>query len=257
MSNRPSKRPMASQRVKEAQRSAEHSRTWLIFVAVGVVVAVVLIVAVATRGSDDGGDVASPSGGTVVPKGDAAFGEVTVSGTPLVQLPSEGAGNPSADPAVGTQAPSVSGATFDGSPVSISADGRPKVIMFLAHWCPHCQAEVPRVQAWLDANGMPDDVGLVAVATGTSADRPNYPPGRWLRKEDWTVPTIVDDEAGVAGQAYGLSGFPFFVVVDANGKVVVRASGEQSEQAWTQLLDAARSGTLSGTLTGGPASGAG
>jgi thiol-disulfide isomerase/thioredoxin len=256
MSNRPSKRRLPSQRVKEAQKAADRSRTWLIFVAVGVVVAVVLVVALATRGSDDGGDVASASGGTVVPKGDAAFGEVTTSGATLAPLPSNGAGNPEADPATGAQAPSVSGVTFDGTPVSINADGRPKVVLFLAHWCPHCQAEVPRIQSWLNANGMPTDVDLVAVASGTASDRPNYPPGKWLRKEGWTVPTILDDEAGTVAQAYGLSGFPFFVVVGPDGKVVTRASGELSEEAWTRVVEAARTGALSGSLTGGPASGA-
>ncbi|MDQ3782544.1 MAG: redoxin domain-containing protein, partial [Actinomycetota bacterium] len=55
---------------------------------------------------------------------------------------------PADDPAVGIAAPAVVGEDFDGNTVSIDpTDGSPKAIMFLAHWCPHCQAEVPRVQA--------------------------------------------------------------------------------------------------------------
>ena len=30
--------------------------------------------------------------------------------------------------------PELTGASFDGTPISITNDGRPKVILFLAHW---------------------------------------------------------------------------------------------------------------------------
>src|SRR5699024_5507678 len=105
-------------------------------------------------------------------------------------------------------APTVSGSAFDGSSVKIAADGRPKVVIFLAHWCPHCQAEVPVVQAWINAKGMPDGVDLVTVATGIDPKAPNYPPDAWLAREGWTVPVIVDSTNTVA-QAYGLSAYPF------------------------------------------------
>jgi thiol-disulfide isomerase/thioredoxin len=138
--------------------------------------------------------------------------------------------------------PTVIGQSFDGSPVEIAPGGKPKVVMFLAHWCPHCQAEVPRLQEWLDTNGVPTDVDFFAVATGTTDTRGNFPPGNWLRREAWSVRTLVDDEQGTAATAFGLSGFPFFVVVDAQGAVVTRVSGELSVDQWDQLLEAARSG---------------
>jgi cytochrome c biogenesis protein CcmG, thiol:disulfide interchange protein DsbE len=260
VSNRPTKKPLASQRVKQAQVAADGRRTWWIVGGVAVVVGVALVIAVLVgrgSGGPEGGS-ASPSGGTVVPSGDRSFGEPSTSGTPpLPVLPDGGAGNPAADPAVGTVAATVSGQTFDGSAVSITNDATPKVLLFLAHWCPNCQREVPSVQDWLDENGMPSDVAVVSVATGTSADRSNYPPGDWLRSEGWSVPTIVDDADGTVGRAYGVSGFPFFVVLDADGKVVVRASGELDEAGWEQLLEAARTGTFTGPLGAGPASGAG
>ena len=56
---------------------------------------------------------------------------VTVSGSPLPVLLEGGQ-----DPAVinGMMMPELSGASFDGTPISITNDGRPKVILFLAHW---------------------------------------------------------------------------------------------------------------------------
>ena len=47
------------------------------------------------------------------------------------------------NPAVGTAAPVLRGAGFDGTPVTIGGDGRATLVMFLAHRCPHCQRELP------------------------------------------------------------------------------------------------------------------
>ncbi|MDH3607456.1 MAG: hypothetical protein OER12_10740, partial [Acidimicrobiia bacterium] len=46
------------------------------------------------------------------------------------------------DPAVGLAAPTIAGTSFDGSAVSIEPSGKHQVVIFLAHWCPHCQSEV-------------------------------------------------------------------------------------------------------------------
>jgi len=56
---------------------------------------------------------------------------VTVSGSPLPVLFEGGQ-----DVAVINEMtmPELTGASFDGTPISITNDGRPKVILFLAHW---------------------------------------------------------------------------------------------------------------------------
>lgn len=54
---------------------------------------------------------------------------VEVTGAFLPLLPDGGA-----DPAVGSPMPELEGASFDATPVSITNDGRPKVLIFLAHW---------------------------------------------------------------------------------------------------------------------------
>jgi len=244
VSNRPNRRTPASVRVAEAQAQSR-SRTLWIVVGVAVVVVLALVIAIAlTRNEEESaeGGGASPSGGTIVPSGDVSEGSVAVTGADLPPLTS----GATSDPAVGETIPTVAGESFDGSSISIGPDGQPKVVLILAHWCPHCQAEVPRIQAWLDANGMPDDVELVAIATGTTSSRPNFPPGEWLREEGWSVPTLVDDAAGTAGAAFGLSSFPFFVVTDGSGQVVYRISGELDEAQWEALIEAARTGTAPG-----------
>ena len=60
---------------------------------------------------------------------------------------------------------------FDGSDMTIAPTGKPQAIVFLAHWCPHCQAEVPRIVALAKA-GKLDGIDVVGVATGRRTDSP-------------------------------------------------------------------------------------
>jgi len=202
-----------------------------------VVVVVGVVAIVAGRGGSSSGGGASPSGGTIVPSGNLEYGQIAVSGAALPQMSDTGT-----DPAVGSVFPSVTGQQFDGKQLTIAPDGKPHIIMVVAHWCPHCQAEVPRIQKWLDKDGMPADVELVTVATSNDPAKGNFPAADWLRREKWSVPTIVDDKQTQAGTALGVSGFPYFIVTDAQGKVVYRTSGEKTEAEWNALLQAARTG---------------
>lgn len=242
MSNKPSRQTSASAKVRAASASGSGGNTMWLWIGIVVLVVVVGVVAVAigrssSSGSADGGG-SSPSGGTVVPNGDLEYGAVEVAGTPLPSVSS-----PSApDTAIGETIPTIKGITFDESSVEISADGTPKVVLAVAHWCPHCQKEVPLLQEWLDANGMPDGVDLVAVATGNDPTAVNFPAGDWLRKEGWSVRTLLDDQESNAGVALGVSGYPGFTVVGADGKVVYRTSGEITMDQWEALLESARTG---------------
>ncbi len=111
--------------------------------------------------------------------------------------------------------------------------------MFVAHWCPHCQREVPQVVKWLAA-GVADGVDMRAVATSTDAKLPNYPPSSWLAAEGFDVVTLVDSTTSDAASAYGLDAFPYFVALDANGNVTKRMSGELTEAQFTDLVAAAK-----------------
>lgn len=149
------------------------------------------------------------------------------------------------DASIGQTIPTISGTSLlTGEPMTIGADGRAKVIVFLAHWCGHCRNEVPRVADHLADNPLPEDVDLVAVSTSVNENAPNYEPQRWLEREGWTAPTMADSSVGLAGQVFGLGGFPYFVVVDADGTVVTRTSGEKNTDQFDQLVEAARSGAV-------------
>ena len=157
---------------------------------------------------------------------------------PLPQLPDSGA-----DPAVGQVIPTVTGKTLDGEPISIGPDGRAKLVLFVAHWCPHCQREIPVLTEYLRDHPLPETVDLVTVSTSVAEERGNYPPKSWLDNAGWTAPVMADSADNAVAAAYGLTSFPYFVAVDRDGKVVVRTTGELSTQEFARLVEAAQTGT--------------
>lgn len=152
------------------------------------------------------------------------FGDVFVVGEPLPVF-EPGTGD---DPALGLQAPSLTGEDGTGTGLTIGPDGKAKIVVLLAHWCPHCQAQMPVLQSWLDSGGLPMGVDLYAVAVLTDRlrDESTWPPAEWLAGEGWTYPTIEDDDEGRAATALGVTGVPLFVVLDGNNTVLGRIAGE-------------------------------
>ena len=57
---------------------------------------------------------------------------------------------------------------------------------------------------------------------------------------DWRATVLVDDADGSAYQALGASGTPFTVVLDGEGRVLRRVSGEMGADGFRQLVELAR-----------------
>lgn len=191
------------------------------------------------------GSVAVPDGpvSTLSPEIPSAFaggiGPVDVLGDPLPELPRDGD-----DPAIGSPAPSLVGISTEGDAIRIdTSSGAAKMLVFVAHWCPHCNDEIPRLNAMSDAGAFPADLEIVAISTAAGPDRPNWPPDEWLRETmEWEYPAMLDGidvEEGsfIAAAAYGVSGFPFVVLVGADGNVVTRWSGEREPEQIAGYLE--------------------
>jgi len=160
---------------------------------------------------------------------------VTVTGPSLPNYTGRGV-----DKAIGETPPTLAGANFTDTPVTIApGTGGPMMVVFVAHWCPHCRAEVPRLISWIAAGTPPANLQIFAVSTAVDPKSPNYPPSAWLAKEQWSKPVLVDDDKGTAAQAWGLPGFPYFVIVGADGKVKLRLSGEVDTDALTKMVNQA------------------
>jgi cytochrome c biogenesis protein CcmG, thiol:disulfide interchange protein DsbE len=197
---------------KTASKNQEPKSKSLIYWIVGGVVGFGLIVwlAVAIAGE---GDVDES----------IAFGEVTVEGDGLPFIQSG-----TADPAVGQTAPTVTGETIDGGELTIGPSDTAKIVVMLAHWCPHCQREVPLIQDWVESGALPEGVEIygATVLTNRVRDGDTWPPQEWLAEEGWTTPTIMDDQAGSIVQAYGMTGTPTYVVLGPDNENLGRLSGE-------------------------------
>lgn len=234
--------------VGEAKNESSMSKSTKVVIGVVVIAVVVaLIVAIATSGgsSDDSSSSGATDGSSAVTAPGAASEvaaaenqQVTIEGQILDPL-----GDPSADSAIGAPAPLLRGYSFDGRPVTIEpGDGRSYMVVFLAHWCPHCNAEVPRLIEWKNMGMVPDGLEVVGVSTGVAADRPNYPPSEWIVEKKWPWSVLADSVTQDAAMAYGVSGYPFFTIIGADGTVKLRASGEKSIEEIDALVDAALAG---------------
>ena len=194
----------------------------LVWIAVLVVAAAAIAGAIALTGGDDADEV--ESGSTF------ETGPVDVTGTGL-----PGMSNP--DPAVGTPVPTFEAVGFDGATTTIGGDGRPRLYGFFAHWCPHCQAELPGMTTWLLENDIPGDVDIVAVSTGVSADADNYPPSAWFAREGWPDDVVVDSDDAAIARAFGLTAYPYWVGADAAGNVAFRGTGSLTEAQLETVLN--------------------
>ena len=194
---------------------------------IGVGAALTLVVVIAAIIAFAGGESTKPV--TSLPTEVEEFRPVTVTGAALPKM-AEGD-----DPAVGIQAPQLDGSTFDGSAITIKP-GEPTLVVLLAHWCSHCQREVPRLVKWNNEGGVPEGVEIVGIATATDSKNPNFPPSAWLAREAFPWPVLVDSAKQEAAAALGLSGFPTFVFLDAEGKVLFRASGEVEMSVLREMI---------------------
>lgn len=158
-------------------------------------------------------------------------GEISVVGDSLPQYAGENDDNV----ALGLAAPTFSAPDQNSEIFQLEKNGNSKALLFLAHWCPHCQREVPVVQRFIDSNGVPPGIDVIAVATSIDRGRDNYPPQEWLEREGWSETQIYDLDREI-GEAYGLNAFPYWVFLDKDLNVLARRTGNLPEDMVGALL---------------------
>jgi len=207
-------------RTTRAVNQGSRTRRLLIGGAIGVVVLAAAVAIILSLGS---------TGGPPEP----AEQPLVITGEPLPDLPSEGA-----DPAVGSTLPTMAGTGLDGQPLEIGPDGGAQMIVALAHWCPHCQRELPMLVDLIASGDVPARVSVVGLSTAIDELRGNYPPSAWFEREGWQQPTLIDDASSDGLDTLGLPVFPGFVFVDAQGHVTQRMTGEVDRATLIQAMDA-------------------
>jgi thiol-disulfide isomerase/thioredoxin len=236
-----------AQRKRAAEAAAQRQRRnrWLVWGGVAVVVVVAIIVAVVASGGGDDSTAKATAFET---------GKVTVTGTPLPQYDGGKYSGNDNDPAIGKTIPPLTGeSVFDGKPVTVAPSDKPQMVLFVAHWCPHCRNEVPELVT-LAKQGTFDGVDVTAVATGTNPSAVNYPPSAWLKGVGWPFAVMADTPTGTAATAYGISAYPYFVLVNADGTVAARATGEVPPDQIAANVKALAAGKPLPLLTSGASS---
>ena len=114
-------------------------------------------------------------------------------------------------PKVGEPAPEVRLADLEGNEVSLQEDfrGQETLVLFWNPGCGFCQQMLPDLKAW-EKNHPEGAPRLLVVSAGTEQAN---------RKQGFSTPTLVLDYNFAAGRAFGASGTPSAVLVDAEGKI--------------------------------------
>ena len=251
---------------EEHSRSSGNARGLLVALAIGLVAvfAMQVFTLVSASRTDEqiaaldeqinsvGGDVADvqesvdavdekvddlAAGSLVAPAASGASAAVAPS-VPDGYLPPFEQGQP--DGALGLVLGEVAGVEYytDTELVIDPTDGTARAWLIWAHWCPHCQRELPPLSDWYSENAdQYPNVELLSVTSSIDPARGN-PLEPYLDELQLPFPTILDPDLALAEQ-FGLSAYPFWVFTAGDGTTLLRIAGyleiAQVEEIFGQL----------------------
>ncbi len=128
---------------------------------------------------------------------------------------------------VGKAAPDFTLKTHDGKSLTLSKlkGKRGAVLVFFATWCPACMAEVPQVKKFVRASR---DKGVLVY--GVNIRQTGRVVQRFVKERGINYRILLDKNAAVA-YAYGVSGIPLVVGIDARGIIRYRAHSMPKDAA--------------------------
>jgi peroxiredoxin len=124
----------------------------------------------------------------------------------------------------GQRAPDFSLETLEGDKVSLS-DYRGQIVLlnFWATWCAPCRAEIPAIEAVLEARQ-----GQPFVVLGVNYQESRERVGPFAEELGMTYPILLD-ETGKVMQTYRAPGLPMSVLLDEQGVIQQRHPGLLTE----------------------------
>lgn len=138
-----------------------------------------------------------------------------------------------ADPSV--PAPEFQLRTFDGHTHSKSSlKGRPTLLVFWAPWCRYCQIELPILAKFYQGN-KPEQLQVLTIAfSDTLAHVEDYVTSN---PDTFVVPTAYDQD-NIVAKAFGVNATPTFVVMDAQGEMILahRGAGINQNPQYQEFL---------------------
>ena len=143
----------------------------------------------------------------------------------------------SAAPATAPQAALAALHDVAGQPAAAHLKaGRPTLIKFWASWCPLCLSQLQETEGWAkDARF----AGANLVTLASPGHLGEKKPGQfeqWYRGLDYpALPVLIDNGGGLA-RALGVSVYPSWAVLDANGQLARVVKGSLNEQQALALM---------------------
>jgi thiol-disulfide isomerase/thioredoxin len=186
------------------------------------------------------GDMSNQVDDIAVSAAAAAAGSAADAATPAPAIPAgflPRFSNQGPDQAVGLTLTTVEGPdAYTDAMITIDpADGKKRVWMVWAHWCPYCQQELPELNAWWpEASSDYPNTELVTVTTSMDPSRGNALEP-YLESSQFVFPVVVDRDTTIAAQ-FGVNAFPFWMVTDGDGTVLFRSAGALGMDAIEHLF---------------------
>jgi thiol-disulfide isomerase/thioredoxin len=134
-------------------------------------------------------------------------------------------------------APTLSGKTLDGTNF-VSQPGTITVVNVWASWCSPCRAEAPTLEEFAINNPKIQFVGILTRDNLSSAQS-------FVKRFGLTYPTLIDD-AVISSFRGSLpaNAIPTTIVIDADGRVAARISGQVTVSAMKEVLEEVSGGAI-------------
>lgn len=137
---------------------------------------------------------------------------------------------------LGKPMPEASAQDFDAKSVKLTQfKGKPTIITFWATWCSPCIKEMPHFSKLVeDYQGK---LQVLAVAVGdTREDTLNFAKKNPTYKVTWLFDPEEDIEASPVTKAFGITGLPTNLFIDADGRIVDYWRGLESTEALVKKI---------------------
>lgn len=119
------------------------------------------------------------------------------------------------------EAPDFTLKDLDGKNLTLSSlRGKFVFLNFWATWCPPCRAEMPSMQVLHEKY---KNENFVILAVNLREDKKTVE--KFLKKNKYTFPVVMDVNGDVGGSMYGVSGIPTTYFIGADGYVLGRLVG--------------------------------
>jgi peroxiredoxin len=132
----------------------------------------------------------------------------------------------------GDQAPNFRLETLEGESIEMAdLEGKGVFLNFWGTYCKPCEREMPAMQRQYEIY-KEKGIEIVAVNLGES----NLPVKRFVERKDLTFTVLLDKKRDLV-DVYGIGNLPATFLVDKNGRVVERTTGQLDDEKVSELME--------------------